>query len=51
MGNVISMKVYYEIFAQCDGTVTDILVDIAESVAEGQTLIKVARQQRKQIDD
>eukprot|EP00484_Ammonia_sp_Unknown_P025890 CAMPEP_0197040418 /NCGR_PEP_ID=MMETSP1384-20130603/17112_1 /TAXON_ID=29189 /ORGANISM="Ammonia sp." /LENGTH=682 /DNA_ID=CAMNT_0042471167 /DNA_START=314 /DNA_END=2362 /DNA_ORIENTATION=- len=45
LGNVISMKQYYEIWAQCDGVVSDIVVDIAESVTEGQTLIKIARQQ------
>ena len=43
LANVISMKQYYEIWAQCDGIVTDIIVDVADSVSEGQTLIKVER--------
>eukprot|EP00483_Globobulimina_turgida_P002953 UN02958 len=44
MGSVESMKQLYEIWSQCDGKITDIVVAAEESVDEGQILIKVARQ-------
>lgn len=43
MGSVESMKQLYEVWAECDGTITDIVVSAEESVIEGQPLIKVER--------
>merc|ERR1712129_654210 len=47
MGSVESMKQLYEVWSQCDGVITDIVVSNEESVKEGQILIKVARQEAK----
>jgi len=48
MGSVESMKQLYEVWAQCDGVITDIVVSNEESVNEGQVLIKVERQEQAQ---
>ena len=48
MGSVESMKQLYELWAECDGTVADIVVSVEESVIEGQPLIKVTRKQSEE---